>query len=349
MKYKVIHLMIPEKKFTLPLKNHIINELKLSNHFFLFFIHKNRLHSLPKDKNIEYIYLPFRNFIFLNVKTFLHAILHSNKIIFHAAPLAYLFILVPWKIKKIIWVFHGGIDIPCNYSINTLFIDKISLFVKKKIKYHCGHIKEDSDLINSSLNANGNFIFCPAYLSNTWNKIHLSDKFIYSKGFQNVNILLGNSTSPENNHFESFQILINSQINPKNVISFLSYGDYIEYRNYIIKIGIEYFGERFLPITNFMSIDKYLEFLENVDCVIFNHNRSEATGITIQLLSIGKPIFFNPESSVYKSLIKRGYIVFNIYDLYKFKNIKTVDLRKNRKLLLQEYSIKRLNSFYMDL
>jgi dTDP-N-acetylfucosamine:lipid II N-acetylfucosaminyltransferase len=338
--------MVPDKKFTIPLKNHILYEINAKNHFFLFLTFDK---NIEQEENVATILLPFRKFFFSNIKIFLKSISNIDFILTHAAPSLYLFLLAPNKVKKIIWVYHGGIDIPKPFSLSFDILELINILVKKRIRFHTGHMIEDSNIINKNLRIKAKFLYNPAYLSNTWNRIKSCENFIYLKGFKNVRVLVGNSTDPHNNHIEAFEILNNSNLNPLKVCSLLSYGKYEQYKNVVIEVGTKHFGDKFLAITQFLELNKYLEIIDELDFIIFNHDRAEATGATIQLLSLAKPIFFNPISPAYQSLKRRGYIVFDIYELEKFRNIESVDLRKNRELLIKEYSIEVLNSFYKNL
>jgi hypothetical protein len=164
-------------------------------------------------------------------------------------------------------------------------------------------------------------IFSPVYLSNVSNRLKRSEDFLYKNGFTQKCVLVGNSTDPSNNHFSAFEKLYLSGLNPLNVISILSYGDFDDYKNNVIKNGIELFGSAFKPITHFMRLNDYLNLLDEVDFAIFNHDRQEGMGVTIQLLSVGKPVFFNPRSPAYCSFVRRGYKVFSIDDLQLFKQI----------------------------
>ncbi|WP_083234102.1 TDP-N-acetylfucosamine:lipid II N-acetylfucosaminyltransferase [Candidatus Marithrix sp. Canyon 246] len=71
----------------------------------------------------------------------------------------------------------------------------------------------------------------------------------------------------------------------------LSYGDpkgvYIKE---VISTGTKIFGDKFIPMTEFMDFDKYLNFLGSINITIFNHNRQQAMGNTITLLGFGKKV-----------------------------------------------------------
>ncbi len=58
----------------------------------------------------------------------------------------------------------------------------------------------------------------------------------------------------------------------------------------VISRGEEWFGDKFVPMTDFMSFEQYLEVFKSLDVAIFNHRRQQAMGHTIMLFSIGKTV-----------------------------------------------------------
>lgn len=346
MNNNVLHVMVLEEKFTLPLINYIINDLKLCNHRFLILDDKN-ICKISSDKLVSLSH-PIRKYFVYNFFKFCKEVFMADKIIIHAAPLSYFFILIPWKLNNVIWAIHGGIDIP-DIDTSKGILSKIDKLFKRKIGFHTSHIEEDSIYVNKILSSKAKFIYSPMYLSNVFYRLLDESFFLYEGGFKNCIVLAGNSTSPSNNHLDVFDKLSSSKLTIKTVFSILSYGKYGEYRDQVIKKGFEIFGFRFNPITEFLEVNRYIELLNNVDIAIFNHERQEAMGVTIQLLSLGKPIFFNPKSPAYKSFKRRGYLVFSISELETFKDLAYLDMRINRQLLLKEYTLDVLKSFYTQL
>lgn len=337
-----------DKKFNLPLLEYILYDLKLDNHKFLIF-ECDRNYKIPGHKNIIALSDPvFKNF-FKNIFKFYEQIMSADVIFAHSAQLSFFFVFFPWKFKCVIWPIWGGNDLPSQsklFNAKGIIKNKIDNFFKRNIRFHATHVEEDSIYANKVLSTNATLIFSPVYLSNVPSRLKRSEDFLYRKGFTQKCVLVGNSTDPSNNHFGSFEKLSLSGLNPINVISILSYGDFEEYKNDVIKNGFELFGSCFKPTTHFLGLNEYLDLLDEVDFAIFNHERQEAMGVTIQLLSLAKPIFFNPRSPAYRSFVRRGYKVFSIDDLQLFKHTLDLDLGVNRELLQDEYNINRLISLY---
>lgn len=134
-----------------------------------------------------------------------------------------------------------------------------------------------------------------------------------------TNILLGNSSDPSNNHFESINLI--SKIQAK-IYCPLSYGDE-KYANEIINHGINILGDNFIPIKKIMPRKQYMHFLAKIDIVIFYHNRSQAFGNIIALLCLGKVLFLKPKNTLYH-LIKS--IGLNCYDANKINEYNLKEL-----------------------
>jgi dTDP-N-acetylfucosamine:lipid II N-acetylfucosaminyltransferase len=339
--------MVAEPKFTLPLMTHLINNLNLGNHRFIIIPSSNVKVNLSGDNIIE-LKSPLSKHIFSNLYKVIKEIFFADKIISHGAQFPFFYFLVPHKIKRVLWVIYGGYDIPV-FPRDKKLSKLLDIFFKKLIKTHVSHIEEDSDLINKTLKKYAKFIYSPGYLSNIVSVTKPQEDFIYIKGLRNQNILVGNSTDPSNNHIEAYKQILNNELDPNSVSSVLSYGNYPEYMNEVVDFGTKSFGEKFKPITHYMNYSEYLSFLESIDFVIFNHSRQEAMGVTIQLLSLGKPIFFNPNSPAYKSFVRRGYRVFNLNEIDLVARMKVLDLTINRELLQKHYSLETLNSCYKTL
>lgn len=120
------------------------------------------------------------------------------------------------------------------------------------------------------------------------------------------NILAGNSASPTNNHIELFHAL-KEQVNlrGRSVIVPLSYGD-VTYRGIILAEGKKILGDNFVPLTEYMPKDKYIETIRSCGFFAMNHMRQQAVGNVCIAMLMGAKIYLNDNSPLYQWLNYRG-------------------------------------------
>ena len=87
----------------------------------------------------------------------------------------------------------------------------------------------------------------------------------------------------------------------ESVICPLSYGNNVKYKKDVMNAGKKAFGDKFFPIEEFMTIEKYKKTLSQTDIIIFDHWRQQAMGVTLTLLSLGKIVYVNSKTTSYKS------------------------------------------------
>lgn len=122
-------------------------------------------------------------------------------------------------------------------------------------------------------------------------------------------ILLGNSSTPSNKHAQVFDILKAYDLGDRSLIAPLSYGD-DEYREEIIKLGKENFGENFKPLTSFFDIDSYLEEIKNCAHVIMAHERQQGFGSIIMMLLGGSKVYLSNAGPLYSWFKDLDVVIF---------------------------------------
>lgn len=127
------------------------------------------------------------------------------------------------------------------------------------------------------------------------------------------NILLGNSATPENNHLEAMR-LIEAAGHDRKVICPLSYG-IPAYASMISNEGEQLFGDRFVPLRDFMATAPYLEMLRSCSVAAMNHLRQQAMGNIIMMLWLGARVFLNHENPINKAMASIGVDVHDIHGL----------------------------------
>ncbi|MBQ0688807.1 TDP-N-acetylfucosamine:lipid II N-acetylfucosaminyltransferase, partial [Providencia rettgeri] len=179
----------------------------------------------------------------------------------------------------------------------------------------------------------------------------LNDEEYFTKSSsEKLNILIGNSATPTNNHrliFEKLSTLnFNESIN--KIYCPLSYGD-ADYAMNIKKLGESMFGDSFEALIQFISLKDYNEILDKIDIAIFAHNRQQAMGNTINLLGRGKTIFMRSDTTSYELLTKLDLVVHDLNDLILTQQPFDVTLKNNKNIInyfSEENLIKQLDNIF---
>jgi hypothetical protein len=151
-----------------------------------------------------------------------------------------------------------------------------------------------------------------------------------------INILVGNSAAPTNNHIDIFKLLSKCNLGSRKVIVPLSYGD-PNYRERILICGRELLGDSFFPLINYMPLEKYNNIIASCNVVIMNHYRQQALGNICTALYQGLHVYLNIKSPAYSFFNKIGAVMHDIQHL----NLKSLpltrvpdeDIAKNREAL----------------
>ncbi|MEZ4809848.1 MAG: TDP-N-acetylfucosamine:lipid II N-acetylfucosaminyltransferase [Allomuricauda sp.] len=168
-------------------------------------------------------------------------------------------------------------------------------------------------------------------------------EFIF-KGIEDItitgkNILLGNSASLTNNHLEAFEKIRLLNLEDRELIVPLSYGDQ-KYATEICKTGKNLFGKSFSPIVDFMPLHEYNFKLSSCSIVIMNHYRQQAVGNILAMLWMGAKIYLNEGNTFYQYLKKQGILVYSIDKDFVIETpevltgLTSMQIESNRKRLL---------------
>lgn len=147
--------------------------------------------------------------------------------------------------------------------------------------------------------------FSPAYMP--WNYGVAEDDF--ALGVTTAlggDILVGNSATPENNHIEVFAFLAERfDLADRRVIVPLSYGKNW-YRERVVEDGYRIFGDKFVPLLDFLPKQDYLELMDSCGFVFMNHIRQQAVGNILIALLKGARIFINKGNPCHEWLSREG-------------------------------------------
>ncbi|EGK3604620.1 TDP-N-acetylfucosamine:lipid II N-acetylfucosaminyltransferase [Escherichia coli] len=270
--------------------------------------------------------------------------LHKNdKIILHGLFSPYLIImlcLMPWLHKKLYWIIWGG-DLYCHkLSVKSLKFKIVEPFRKKLISRLKGlitYVDGDYEKAQQWYGATGKLYECIIYKSNIYKGSALTENDFKNseiEGVSKVNIQVGNSADPTNNHEHVFNELSKLDVINKveKIYCPLSYGN-LFYAQHIKELGVKMFGDKFYPLMNFIPLHEYETILDDIDIAIFAHERQQAMGNIINLLGRGKKVYMRDDTSSYELFNKLGVIVHKLDNLDLRRQDLDVSIKNNHKII----------------
>ncbi|MDH4562760.1 TDP-N-acetylfucosamine:lipid II N-acetylfucosaminyltransferase [Pseudomonas sp. BN411] len=301
---KILHIANPEK-FTNPFFDLVEKEFEHAQHLILSHASVNEWPEKRKIKNKNSYGISW----FFD---FVRAAHCADKIVLHGLWDFYAIVLLslqPWLLSKCYWVIWGG-DLYDYKSANRNWKWKLRNFFKgyliKRIGNLVTYVKGDVDLARDWYGAMGKYCECIMYPSNIYREY-----VVRSELRSTINIQIGNSADSTNNHVEILERLIPFRDKDIAIYAPLSYGD-LDYAASVARVGKEWFGEKFVPLTNFMSVDQYRCFLGKIDIAIFNHKRQQAMGNVITLLGMGKKVYLRSNVTSWDVFRSAGVKVYDV-------------------------------------
>lgn len=311
---KILHIG-STNKFVNPFIEVVKKAFNFHQHEFLLLAKEN---SCEKYDNVHI----FRLTKIEMLKYYLFAILkmhRAEKIILHGlfdSRLIVILFCAPWLLKKCHWVMWGG-DLYSYALGEKKWKWKSAEFFRRGVIRNMGflvtYLKGDVELARQWYGAKGKYIECLMYPSNVYT-VPPSFSPVVEKNTKTLNILLGNSADPSNNHPEVLLKLAAFKEKDINIFAPLSYGN-PDYAKQIVAEGRAIFGDKFQALTEFIVLDAYLKMLAEIDIAVFNHRRQQAMGNTIVLLGLGKKVFMRADTVQWSFFQELGVCVYNINEL----------------------------------
>ena len=160
------------------------------------------------------------------------------------------------------------------------------------------------------------------------------------------NVLLGNSASFLCNHIDILHALY-KQTREHNYDIFcpLSYGGNSFYVNSVVKEGKRLFGERFIPLLDYLPLDEYTKIIQSCGSIVLGYQRQAATCNCLTSMWNGLKVFLPATSMNYKEYKNvEGLKVFSIEDDLDDMSLRLSmesDLKKQREIISSLYSFER--------
>lgn len=315
MQNKILHIIILDK-FIPSFIDFVQDNFESSNHRFMIIGKEKYEYGLTKSHSVKWI--DQKNKMF----TLLSAMYEADKIIIHglwSEPLLKILFIQPWLLKKCYHVMWGG----------DFYFPEKQGWIKKQVIKRMGHfityIKGDYELVKEWYGSRGEYHECFMYPSNLYKEYD-----IQSKIHETINIQIGNSADPTNNHLDILEKLEKYKDENIKIFAPLSYGN-MEYAKNVSDKGKEIFGEKFIAMLDFMPFEKYLEFLGEIDIAIFAHKRQQAMGNTITLLGLGKKVYLDSETVQFDFFKKHDVAIFDVNNIdLETLNLKIVSENKEK-------------------
>ena len=328
---KVIHILCDS-----PITKKFLEFMNINfdtNHIFVNI--NKKIKYLDTDKTVNF-----------NVKSisdilkFIKLLNKKEKIIIHGLfdpKLILILLLQPWLLTKCYWVMWGG----------DFYFPKKQSWIKKQVIKKMGHfltyIKGDYELAQKWYGANGKYHECFMYPSNLYKEYAVKEK-----STSTINIQVGNSADPSNNHLEVLDKLVKYKNENIKIFVPLSYGDE-KYANEVIAKGKELFEDKFIALTEFIAFDKYLDFLGDIDIAIFAHRRQQAMGNTITLLGLGKKVYIRSDVTpweLFNDIDVKVFDVENINVELIAEETKVDNQRKIKEYFSEENYLEQLQNLF---
>jgi hypothetical protein len=276
---------------------------------------------------------------------------HVEKIILHGIlnkELWFILFFQPWLLQKCYWIIWGG-DLYYNRNrsknIKGVVVEIIMRSVIKRIGFIITYIKGDFDLAKSKYFSKATYLNCLMYTSNVFYPTKNRKDEEKKKKF--INIILGNSAHASNHHLDGIKNLIQFKKSNIKIYCPLSYGS-PEYAKKISDIGKNEFGDKFIPLLNFIPKNEYINFLGDIDIGIFPANRQQGMGNIITLLGHGKKVYLNSNLTPYAEFVNKKIKIFNINQI-DLKPIAKKDRVNNIALIKNIFNEKNLINQWKDI
>lgn len=340
---------------------HIIPDEKFTKRVVEFFEEKYN-----KGENIFIVYNEGRyfydgdfenvimcNFNSENINKLLPIMKQSDKIFIHgfgARQIVNFFNKYKYLMKKAVVIIWGG-DLYNDHIFLKRHIGlclRLRYFMHKKkniIKrapYFMTFTYSDYDYAHLWLKANGIQFDClyPSNLNITeLNKIE--NEYIKNKNNDIINILVGNSATDTNNHFEAFEALKRFKNNNIRVYCPLSYGDK-SYGLLVEHEGKRLFGDKFVAVKDYMNINDYSRFLALMDIAFFIYDRQQATANLEILGYFGSKVYLKSTCALWEHYVQRDGCSF-----YSFEKVREMNF--NQMIAFSEQEKKNNKSYFSNI
>lgn len=324
------------------------NYLKKTYQHQLVFIEKGTFHS--KETDLQCVFLDDYHFIGKKLRILAEAIESNDTVILHGLFHPYYILTLALNTSscsKAKWVVWGG-DLYSDTS-NSSNKFKIITFMRSPFIQRITRnldaivtlVPYDYEIAKRMYGTKAKHF--NAFYPNPIKLNYLDSIRDEGEETKTPTILLGNSATRTNGHFEVIDMLAQKKQNISfNVVCPLSYGD-MQYGAQVIQYGKQRLGESFLPLTVRITPPEYARVLGGIDVAVMNHRRQQAVGTIFPLLYAGAKVYLRKDTSTYRWLTDLGAKIFDLDEFiftpcHKIFEFPKRYSQENRKIIAGHYS-----------
>ena len=255
-----------------------------------------------------------------NIIAYIHALKKCEGIILHGAFSAkHMLILArfPNLLSKANWIVWGG-DIYRHNSPSQSFHDRWAEKLRVQLAPQFGYITtltdRDYPLVKKWYKVTGTCLKAsypvPLQHPGTMEKLQTLGLQKHKTAKDTINLVLGNSATETNCHFEALEMLKKYAEQRINLYLPLNYGfkGFEAYADKVIQAAQEIFGEKnVIAVRERMTGDEYVDFLSRMDVAVFNNNRQQAMGNIAILIACGAKVYIRQDTTMWQSYQEKGY------------------------------------------
>lgn len=336
-------------KFIQPFIEFIDTYFNPEFHTFAVILDKDDKRFKESFQNVQYInnnynMLRLVKILYKYDRIYLHGLFNMKVIL--------ILFLQPWLLKKCSWIIWGA-DLYRYQRSNTTLKSKVYEHMRKRVIKNMGQllplVEGDYYLAKKWYGVRGQYKIA-RYNNMERNNYgtYLADRTKFKEPSKEcINIHIGNSATPSNNHIEILNDLERYKEQNIRIYCPLVYGD-SDYAYEIKKYGKSIFCEKFIVIDKMMDIQSYLTHLNAMDIGIFNNNRQQGLGNISPLLLFGKKVYLNNRTTMWDFYKQDNFHIysFNAIKEKEFNDFvempfhyKRTNYEKMRKKFTDQYSI----------
>lgn len=247
--------------------------------------------------------------VYRSKKVFLHGLFSFARITF--------FFLQPWLWKKCHWVVWGG-DLYSSVANKNLTV-RIKEYMKRKMIPKFGGIITltvgDQEVVTRKYGYCGDFKVTsyPIPLQGYGMKEKLAKR--KNTSCHPVNIVIGNSATETNHHFEALDMLDKFKDEDIHIYLPLAYGfgNYNDYGQKVYQYAVNKFGvDKVTPIFDRMSGDGYTEYMRKMHIAIYNNDRQQAMGNIAIMLAVGAKVYIRTDTNMWSHYAELNRIMYPV-------------------------------------